>query len=350
MIVGHVNLVKGFRGGERQTELLVRELSERGIEQRLIARKGSALTPRLEGLPGLTIKEIGFPYFLHASEAKGCDLIHAHEAKAAQYALFVRKLFGIPYVITRRVLKTPKNNFFTRAVYTNASRVTALSKAIRKNLLRYMPGLDITIIPSMAASLQVAPDEVARIREQFAGKFVVGHVGALVNSDKGQQYLIDAARNLSDDYPSMHFVFLGEGPDKQLFNEQAKGLSNISFIGFVDNVGDYLQVFDLFVFPSLKEGLGSVLIDVMDSKTPIVASNVGGIPDLVRHEKNGLLVPPRDGDALSTEIVRLFNDQSLREKLSQQAKLDAQLLFPPEITKRYLRDVYSSNNTNSELV
>jgi glycosyltransferase involved in cell wall biosynthesis len=340
MIIGHVNLARGFRGGERQTELLIRELSARGYEQVLIARKGSALSPRLDGLPGLTIREIAKPFLLHTGAARGCDLLHAHEAKAAQYALLVRKFRGIPYVITRRVPKVPKQNFFTRAVYRNAAQVTALSGAIRDNLLKLQPTLKITIIPSMASPLQSDELNVATLRQRFSGKFVVGHIGALVNYHKGQQYLIEAARELRESYPDIQIVFLGEGRDETWFREMSQGLDNVSFEGFVNNVGDYLALFDLFAFPSLQEGLGSILIDAMNATLPIVASDVDGIPDLIKHEKNGLLVPPADSVALSAAIVRLYENKGLRDTLSSQAKDDSQIFFPPMITSRYLQEIY----------
>lgn len=340
MIIGHVNLQAGFRGGERQTELLIRELSARGMNQRLITRSGSTLSKRLAGLTGLEVREIAKPFLFHTAAAKGCDLLHAHEAKAAQYALLVKKFRGIPYVITRRVPKVPKNNFFTHAVYRNASQITALSKAIRDNLLEFDSDLKVIIIPSMAASLPVNEKRVAELRQRFAGKFVIGHIGALVNYHKGQQYLIEAARALAQTHPDMLFVFLGEGKDEAWFRELATGLDNIVFEGFVDNVGDYLRAFDLFAFPSLQEGLGSILIDAMNAKLPIVASDVDGIPDLIRHQMNGLLVPAKDVNVITAAIVRLYSDGTLRDKVSSQAKQDSLKLFPPAIADLYMQYVY----------
>ena len=340
MIIGHVNLQAGFRGGERQTELLIRELAARGLTQRLIVRKGSALSGRLEGLAGLTICEIAKPFMFHLSATKGCDLLHAHETKAAQYAMLVRKFRGTPYVITRRVPKVPKDNFFTHAVYSNAAKITALSGVIRTNLIKFDHELDIIIIPSMAASLPVDEERVGALRQRFSGKFVVGHIGALVNYHKGQQYLIEAARKLAKSHPDIHFVFLGEGKDEAWFRELAQGLDNISFEGFVNNVGDYLALFDLFAFPSLQEGLGSILIDAMNMQLPIVASDVDGIPDLIQHEKNGLLVPVADTPALVAGITRLYDDNGVRDSLAAQGKADSHRLFPPAITERYLQEIY----------
>lgn len=344
MIIGHVNLAAGFRGGERQTELLIRELSRRGYRQVIIVRRDSELGDRLSDVDGLDIRRIGKPYLLGMGAARGCDLLHAHEAKACQYAYWVKTIRGTPYVITRRVPRVPGSNPLTRAVYRNASAVIALSQAIKASMLQHNPKLNVQIIPSMSAQLPVNAAAVEALRERFAGKFLIGHIGALVNYHKGQQYLIEAARRLAPKYPQMHFIFLGRGKDEAWFRELAQGLDNIIFEGFVDNVGDYLEVFDLFAFPSLQEGLGSILIDAMRAELPIVASDVDGIPDLIHDQENGLLVQPADSVSLAAAIRRLHDDQQLATRLAAQAGMDAVRLIPPALAERYLREVYSSYN------
>lgn len=340
MIIGHVNLAAGFRGGERQTELLIRELAARGLRQVLIARRGSELGARVADVAGLEVRHIGKPYLFRISAARGCDLLHAHEAKAGQYAYWVKRFLGIPYVITRRVPNVPGSSLLTRAVYRNARTVIALSHAIKAALLRHNPQLDVRIIPSMAAQLPVDEQRVVQLRQRFAGKFVIGHVGALVNYHKGQQYLLEAARKLSVRHLDLQFIFLGQGKDEAWFRKLAEGLDNITFEGFVDNVGDYLEVFDLFAFPSLQEGLGSILLDAMRSGLPIVASNVDGIPDLIDHEHTGLLVPAKDTDAVAAAIERLYADARLRSDLGAAAQQKAAGYLPAVLAQRIIAEAY----------
>jgi len=340
MKIGHINLAAGFRGGERQTGLLIRALAEKGWKQVLIVRKGSALTSRLEDVSGLEMREIAKPFVFHTSVCSDCDLLHAHEAKAGQFAYLCKLIRGVPYVITRRVPKIPKNNFFTRAVYRNAEKITALSGAIRNNLLAYNPALNIVQIPSMASALAVDRETVDKLRKIYAGKFVIGHIGALVNYHKGQQYLLEAATQIRDSVPDAVYLFLGEGKDEAWFNELAGDMENINFVGFVDNVGDYIELFDLFVFPSLQEGLGSILLDVMRAEKPIIASDVDGIPDLIHHNENGILVPPMDSLALSEAIQYMYKDTELRCCLAKRAREDARLYTPELISQRIIDEVY----------
>jgi len=84
-------------------------------------------------------------------------------------------------------------------------------------------------------------------------------------------------------------------------------------------VGDYIKSFDLFVFPSLHEGLGSILLDVIQGEVPIAASNVGGIPDIISDQKSGLLFPPKDTEAIYNAIEKLCLSEGLRAKFVNEA-------------------------------
>lgn len=108
---------------------------------------------------------------------------------------------------------------------------------------------------------------------------MVGHVGALDNDQKGQEFIIAVAREIESSHPEVQFALVGGGDDEAMLKARAAGLSNVAFVGFVDNVGDYLESFDLFVLPSNREGIGSILFDAMERALPVVASRVGGVPD-----------------------------------------------------------------------
>jgi len=334
----HINLAKGFRGGERQTELLIRAIGAfEDVSQTVILRKDSPLIDRLDGSsPRLELHVVSKPYIRYAFLIRDCSLIHAHEAKAAQFAYLSSRLYRRPYLITRRVPNPIKSNPLSRRIYIKSNMVVALSGAIRDLLVKYDSRLKPVIIPSMVSNLPFDPVSKDEIRRRFTGKFLVGHAGALVNRHKGQQYLLEAASILENVYPNIHFLFLGQGEDESWLKGLADGLSNVTFTGFIENLGDYLAAFDLFVFPSLQEGLGSVLLDAMQFRLPIVASDVDGIPDIIEHEKTGLLVPPRDGKALSRAIENLYLSGDKRLMLSENAYAATVKYHPREIAALYL--------------
>lgn len=340
-IIAHVNFAKGFRGGERQTLLLIEALAESGIQQKLLVRKNSALTDRLKETKNLTIIEVSKPYIFSINQIKDATLIHAHETKALQFAYFVHKLKGIPYIVTRRVDNKIKNNFFNKKLYNSASRVVALSQAIKKKIIKVAPYSNIEIIPSAFTGASIDQNSIADIKKRFKDKFIVGHVGALDDKHKGQSFLINAAKILEKTHPEMHFIFVGGGSDEKMLKTQAEKLKNVTFEGFVNNVNDYISCFDIFVFPSRNEGLGSILFDVMQLNVPIIASNVGGIPDIVHDKENGLLVPPCDTTAIQKAILVLYKNKSLRESLASSAKDNIHKYSVDNMKKKYL-SIYST--------
>ena len=335
-----MNLAKGFRGGERQTELLVRALAEHGIDQVLVARRGQPLTERLADVPRLrTLSSVGNP-FLAWKKIPGSDLLHAHEAKAA-HACYVRHaLSAIPYVITRRVVNAPKPNSFTRRVYRRAAQVVAVSGAIGRVMDDYA-NLNAQVIPDALGRLPVDRENVEALAARYADRFVIGHVGELDSKHKGQIHLIRVAREMQRTHPSIQFMLLGRGKDEAWLREEAHGLDNVTFAGYVENVGDFLSIFDMFVFPSLHEGLGSTLLDAMYFGLPVVASRIDGIPELVRDGENGVLVPPADPNSLIDAIDSLYSDGSRRASMGEKARVFAEDFTPEIMAKRYI-ELYES--------
>jgi len=333
--ITHINLAKGFRGGERQTQLLVEKLAGKIGKQTLICPKNSELAKRVTG-ENTQIESISRPYLFFLKKCLNSDLLHAHDAKAAHFALLAHKRYGIPYLITRRVPNKPKNNSFTRAIYANTSVSVALSGAISNVLKNRFGDINTTIIPSMKSRLTTDESNIQHLKSNFEGKFVVGHVGALVKHHKGQQHIINIATKLEKIHPDILFVLVGNGADEQELKQQANGLSNVAFTGFINNVGDYMAAFDMFIFPSLEEGLGSILLDAMDFSLPIVANNVDGIPDIVKNEQNGLLVEPKNDHQLEQAVLRLYNDRKLATQLGSAGKIISDEYLPETISNKYI--------------
>ena len=339
MHICHINLARGFRGGERQTLLLIKGLSKRNIKQSLICRKNDRLAEKANELDSLNIVSIDKPFLFNSLNTKHCDLMHAHEGRASHFAFYSHLATKRPYVISRRIPNIPKSSAPTTFVYKSAEKIIALSHAIKSNLLNYHNELDIDVIPSMCSDLTTNQSNVDQLRRKYQGKTLIGHIGALVNHHKGQQTIIHAARELAISHPNMHFLLLGDGRDEVWLKEQASLLSNVEFVGFVDNVGDYLKLFDLFVFPSNEEGFGSILLDAMQFRVPIIASKVDGIPDFIEHRKNGLLIEPGSSRQLVDSIIELSGNKILQEKLVQQGEKTVEKHSADLIAAAYL-EVY----------
>jgi glycosyltransferase involved in cell wall biosynthesis len=335
----HINLARGFRGGERQTELLVRELSGHVPRQRLVVRAGAPLGARLADVDGVTVVPVT-GRFAAAKASRGAALIHAHETGAAQAALLSSCYSAVPYIITRRVDNRPRAAAVTRLMYRRAACTVVLSTAIERVLHEVEPRIECRLIPSASSNLAGDAAWASAYRARFPGKVLVGHVGAFDFGHKGQDTLLAAARLLEGRRDDVHFVLVGAGRDEERLRSLAGELANVTVEGWADNVGDYLAAFDLFAFPSVHEGLGSILIDAMQFGLPIVASGVGGITDLVAPGENGLLVPPRDPAALAAALERLSLDVGLRATMAASNRRHAGDYQPAAMARSYL-DIYA---------
>lgn len=337
MKIVHVNLARGFRGGERQTVTLIQTLAQKyaDLQQVLVCRDNSPMRDMLCDYP---VQFVSAARQWQGHFAVGdVDLVHAHEAKAVHWAWLHHVLRRKPYLLTRRVNFPLKSRFFGRKTHGAAHCVVAVSAAVREMMLPFSQ--NVSVIADAYSRLPEKSQTVDFLKQQFADKFVVGHIGALVDSDKGQLDLLAAARQLKSRYPDCVFVFLGQGADEDLFKQQSADLDNVHWLGFQSDVGSYLAVMDLFVFPSRTEGLGSTLLDAMAYDVPVVASRVGGIPDIVKHEHNGLLFESGDIADLVRQIERMYCHKSFRQQCIEHAQ--AQLArFSPEYTAAQYYQIY----------
>lgn len=316
-VITHINLSRGFRGGERQTVLLIQGLSKFNIEQRIICRKTSPLIFQLESIPNLSIQTVSDrpeARFLTLFKLdRKSNLIQVHETLAGQVAIFQHSFFHVPYVLTRRVDHRIRNNVFNKMMYSRAAECVGVSSVVSK-IMEDTFNVSATTIHDAQSELEVNEKEASRIRKQWEGRFVIGHVGALVDSHKGQNTILEAAKRLQKVIPNLLIVFLGEGADKETLKRKAQGLP-VEFLGFHDNVADYLSNFDVFAFPSNYEGLGSSILDAMNIGIPVVATNVGGIPDIIEDGVSGLLIERGNSNQLADKIIELRSNRNLKDQL-----------------------------------
>ncbi|MCO7245801.1 glycosyltransferase family 4 protein [Halomonas sp. Mc5H-6] len=338
MHITHVNLARGFRGGERQTEILIKTLAEQSsndLSQTLVCRHDSPMRQHLHGVEKLKFQTADHQLAGHF-HLGDTQLIHAHDAKGVHWAYLHYCLKGTPYLITRRVDAPVKRKWLNQQSYSHASARVALSQVIKCHLEDSQWG-NVTLIPSAYSRLSPTLEVANRFREDFTNKFLVGHAGAVVDRHKGQRVLLKAAQMLEHQAPDIHFIFLGDGQDVEALKTESSSLGNVSWLGFKRNIADYLAGLDVFAFPSRNEGLGSVILDVMQLGVPVIATDVGGIPDIVKHEQTGLLVPSGDAESLARGIIRLRDDPALRQQLAHGATEHLDQYSPQSMAASYCR-------------
>jgi glycosyltransferase involved in cell wall biosynthesis len=247
----------------------------------------------------------------------GADLIHSHATRGARYARFAGALTGMPVVSTAHSTNAGKH-------FGGANRIIAVSNAVadflascgydRERVLVIHNGVpDFRGVRSsrfLRAELGVPPD-----------RFLIGLIGRFIR-DKGQDSAIDALSRLS--VPA-HLALIGDhetawGRDIRLRSQSAPARDRIHFVGFRDDVREQLADLDLLVAPSRREALSLALIEAASAGVPVVASRIGGTPEVVRDGETGILVAPQDPASLARAIETLITDPALRMRLGRAAR------------------------------
>ena len=183
---------------------------------------------------------------------------------------------------------------------------------------------------------------IPKIRQGYGlpkDAFVIGAVGRLTKV-KGHSYLIEAMPSILNEIKNCYLVIAGEGPLKEDLMSLIKKnnlLNNVKLIGYTEDIGEFLAMIDLFVMPSLSEGLPIALLEAMANEKPIIASNVGGIPEVITSEDTGILIQPTDSSAISKVIKKLYHD---KDKITRMAVMG----------KKIVKDNFSSVSMAEEYI
>lgn len=269
------------------------------------------------------------------------DVVHTHISKTGILGRTAAKLAKVPVIV-----HTPHGHVFhsyygflktslfkmlekTAAVYTD--KIIALTEQERDEHLELgigapekfeviQSGIDFEHFEKM----EHEPAHTVT-REQWGLKhehLVIGTVARLVPV-KGHEFLIQAIPDIIKNFPQARFLFVGDGERKKELLALAKKLGVESYVimtGFQPFVPPFYALMDLFVLPSLNEGMGRVILEAMSCGVVVVATSVGGILNLIRHEENGMLVPARDPSAIAGAVCGLLADRKKTQRLSENAK------------------------------
>ncbi len=314
MRICHVNLASGFSGGERQTLQLIKQQVQEGYQLTVVANPKSPFVDEIRKLPCQLVLASHFTKQHAKSITEGCKAIHVHEGRAIYWALIQHLLYQIPYIVTRRIDNPLKNKWLSNLAYKKASALVGLSSEIVDKIKIRHPDATVYKIPSSPVSYPINTGIVSEIKTQYPNKCLVIH-GANMLKHKGFDVTLGAARILASTNPDIHFVLLGDGPERASLEALSTDLGNITFAGKQSNMGDWFAAADLLVHPSYSEGLGSVILEAIGARLPVIATHAGGIPDIIDDGESGLLIPPGNASALAENIARLANDKALREHL-----------------------------------
>jgi len=173
-------------------------------------------------------------------------------------------------------------------------------------------------------------------------KIIIGTIAEL-HKIKGHTYILEAAKKL----PFVNFVFIGDGEEKENLIKIVKeqNIKNIIFKGFIDNASIYLKTFNYFLLPSLSEGLAICLLEAGLAEVPVIATNVGGIPEVIKNKYNGILIEPKDSNAIVSAVDFLIGNPVEANKYTENLKKDIQENFSFENMTSKTIALYLNNYT-----
>ena len=266
------------------------------------------------------------------------DLIHAHEFDANVQGAAVAAHLGIPLVATVHGKHYFWEKFRRRLAYrwvSSRATMVAVSEDLKRFIVEKVGissgritvlynGVDVPASPALA--------DIDACRKEMNlpdTDRVVGVVGNLYPV-KGHQYLIDAIPAVLEEFPDTSFVFAGRGQLEADLKQQVNRLgldTRVHFLGLRQDIPRILALLDVFVLPSLSEGLSMAILESMMAGKPVIATRVGGNPEIVLDGETGFLVPPKDSHALAESLIALLKDRDLAIQFGEKGKRRAERQF-----------------------
>jgi glycosyltransferase involved in cell wall biosynthesis len=334
MKILHLETGRHLYGGSLQVRYLIEGLSESGIENVLVCEQSSPLAQQVQPwaskiYPEVIKGDLDLAFIARLKkiiQSEQPDLVHLHSRRGCDVlGGIAAKLAGVPVVLSRRV-DNSEPRWWAKLKYRLYDHVVTISEGIRCVLAS--EGVPLNKLSCVPSAVNMAQYQAANSRDdlkQLFGfndqDFVIGVVAQLI-SRKGHRYLLEVLPKLRQQYPNLQLVFFGQGPLKSALEQQITdlGLSDcVTLAGFRDDLEKLLPQLDLLVHPAEIEGLGVSLLQAASAKVPIIATAAGGMPEIVRHGMTGLLVQPRDSQALKLAIESMISQPQQAAAMAEAA-------------------------------
>ena len=359
----------GSGGAEHLLPGIMENISKEKFSQRVCVLQVRENNPVAE-----TIKTLGFPVDLvfvpNLRNPKNIpnllkylrqhqpDVVHTQLEFSDTLGSLATKLLKIPSVSTLHTLDAPEKSDRTywrhRLMWTSlrhyADRVISVSDSARQQQIQAgaLPPEHIITLYNGINLVPFVPEghpHPKKIRAQFGipeDGFLMISV-AVLRKPKGIQYMLDAMPQIVGAQPNAYYLIVGDGENMTALQEQrqALGLENhVRFAGFRSDIAALLAASDLFVHPTLDDALPTVLIEAMGAEKPLVASAVGGVPELLEDQVNGILVPPTDVNALAAACLKLIEDPARAAQMAQAGRKIANEKFSIATQIEKLENLY----------
>jgi glycosyltransferase involved in cell wall biosynthesis len=292
--------------------------------------------------------------FINILRSRKIEILHSHLFYSSLFASPLGALAGVPVV-----LETPhvrelwrkgiKGNFAVdRLVARSLDAVIAVSHANAEYLIKCkrLPARKIHVIHNgcdIKRFSNAGDPSAFRAAQGIPATDPVIVVLARLEPQKGHSFLLNALPQVVAEFPRLRVLFVGDGALRADLEMRARELNlegSVTFAGYQSNPMPWLSIADFTVLPSLYEGLPLVVIESLAAGKPVIATAVDGSPEVVVHEKTGLLVPPGDPQSLAAGVLTLLTDEGLRHRLGDAGKTFVLENFAQEQQVRRTEDLY----------
>jgi glycosyltransferase involved in cell wall biosynthesis len=333
-VVLHVSTAKTWRGGEQQLAYLAGELKKTGIKQYVLCVTGSAVETFCihSHVPYFSAdKRSSVDIFFAQKIASICrknkiSIVHTHDSHAHTFAVLANDFFGnrSSIIVSRRVDFPVSSSFFSRYKYNHSAvkYILCVSDKIREitSAALKRPEVAVTVHSGIDISRFRDAKNTGKLHQEFGlseKTRIVGNIAALA-PHKDYFTFVDTVAIICRKDQDVCFFMIGDGPlhnELKSYVKQSGFASRIIMTGFRTDIPSILPEFDVFLITSETEGLGTSILDAFACGVPVAATDAGGIPEIVIHDKTGLVAPVKDSVALARNVERLLADRSLAERL-----------------------------------
>ena len=324
----YVDTESVWRGGQEQLFSLMVGIRKRGYGVELAAPAGSPLAHRSRAVGISTHSfsqrcELSIPAVWGLARIMGpgrVDVLHYNTPRPILAGKLAAWSCGVPILVASRRVNFPLRSRLSRVKYNRLlDRVVTVSESIQRTLVRDGVRPErVSVIYEGVDLRSVDGDPFTSVLPVRPG-LVVGVVAHL-SPEKGHVTVLKAAARLRERFPDVTYVFVGGGERRQMLEERARALKvadRVLFTGFRKDSDAMMREFDVFCLASLSEGLSSAILAAMARPLPVVATRVGGIPELVLDGSTGLLVPAGRPDKLSEALAKVLSSSSLRRRMRE---------------------------------
>ncbi len=360
MNIAHISTVKTWRGGEQQLAYLFEQLQKKNEKQLIVCSEGSALQNKCEREKWnhIALQKRWNTDFIYAFQLSkilkkiDADVVHTHDAAAHTLALISKIVFGYKakLVVSRRVDFSVGKNIFSSVKYNHAavSKIICVSNAIKNIMLQSVPEKKLAVVHSgVDLNKFKTPQDILRKELNIPHEtLLIANIAALA-PHKDYFTFLETVKILKEQYQlNAKYLIIGDGALKEKIEQKIIELqlqNDVWLTGFRNDIAYIFPELDLLLFTSETEGLGTTVLDAFSCGVPVVATDAGGVAELVLHEKTGLLAPVKNSAQLAAHVWRVVTDKTLKNQLTSNAKNHLQSFSKEAMAEKTLKEYLGLN-------